>query len=210
MDLNILYSDKDITVCVKPSGILSEGEGDDSMPYLLSKATERKIFPVHRLDRETSGLMVYAHNSASAAGLSKSITDGSFKKEYIAIILGCPENTQGTLRDLLFYDRRQGRSYTVTRQRKGVKDAELDYEILKKHDSFSLVHITLKTGRTHQIRVQFASRKMPLMGDKRYGARDGGKELKLYSYKISFEHPITKEPLSFSSLPEWAKSETEI
>lgn len=198
----ILYYDRDICVCNKPRGTLSEGEGSGALPSLLAEELAKrgetcKIYPVHRLDKETTGLIVYALNSKAAAELSSQIVNGRLKKEYIAEICGSPSDKSGELTDLLFYDRQRGRSYVVDRVRKGVKEARLSYTVLEERDGISRVRVKLYTGRTHQIRVQFASRKMPLVGDRRYGAPATDREMSLVSCYLEFEHPRTKEPMVF-------------
>ncbi len=200
--MKIYYEDADIVVCEKAAGLLSEGEGKDCMPYLLSEIYEGRaengdIFTVHRLDRETSGIMVYARTKSAAAMLSKAIIDGRFEKEYLAEIHGIPEPSSGRMEDLLFYDRAKNRSYTVKRMRKGVKDAALEYRVVSSEDGISRVRIKLLTGRTHQIRVQFASRKMPLVGDRRYGAPDTKRPLSLRACMLSFPRPKSNEIMRF-------------
>lgn len=201
-ELKIYYKDEYVIVCEKEAGLLSEGEGKDCMPYLLAQelignGERSEIFTVHRLDRETSGIMVYARTKESAAALSSAIIDGRFEKEYIAEIHGVPETSSGRLEDLLFYDRTKNRSYTVKRMRKGVKDAALEYEVVSSEDGISRVRVKLLTGRTHQIRVQFASRKMPLVGDRKYGAPDTKRPLALRACMLSFPHPKTAEIMRF-------------
>ena len=147
--------------------------------------------------------MVYAKNKKSAANISRQITDKTFKKEYIALVHGTPDTDKGEMHDLLFKDSKKNKSYVVKRERKGVKSALLEYEIIEKNENYSKVLVSLHTGRTHQIRVQFASRKMPLIGDKKYGANDDSKILCLWSYKISFYHPISKEKLVFFYDPDF-------
>lgn len=201
-ELKIYYKDEYVIVCEKEAGLLSEGEGKDCMPYLLAQelignGERSEIFTVHRLDRETSGIMVYARTKESATALSSAIIDGRFEKEYIAEIHGVPETSSGRLEDLLFYDRTKNRSYTVKRMRKGVKDAALEYEVVSSEDGISRVRVKLLTGRTHQIRVQFASRKMPLVGDRKYGAPDTKRPLALRACMLSFPHPKTAEIMRF-------------
>ena len=203
--MKIYYKDSDIAVCEKEAGLLSEGEGKDCMPSLLAeyfsgKGENADIFCVHRLDRDTSGIMVYARNKRSAAVLSSAIAAGQLEKEYEADIHGVPESEMGEMRDLLYYDRAKNRSYTVKRMRKGVKEAYLEYRVLSHENGISRVRIKLFTGRTHQIRVQFASRKMPLCGDRRYGAPESGRSLALRAVRLAFEHPTTKEYLSFEDI----------
>ena len=200
--LKIFYEDKYLVVCEKAAGVLSEGDSSDCMPQLLAEHFEAKgekntVYTVHRLDRETSGLMVYARTKDAAAGLSSAIRDGSFEKEYLAKIHGVPKAGSGKMEDLLFYDRAKNRSYTVKRVRKGVKDAALEYKVLSSENGMSLVRIKLMTGRTHQIRAQFASRGFSLVGDRKYGAPKGDGSLALRACSLSFLHPITKEKMQF-------------
>lgn len=200
----IVYLDKDICVCVKPRGVLSEGEGQNCLPLLLreelaTRGIEATVYPVHRLDKETQGFMVYALNAKGAAHLSRQIQEGGFQKEYIAELCGVPERETDELCDLLFFDRRRGRSYVVDRERKGVKSARLSYRLLSSDGEYSTVRVKLYTGRTHQIRVQFASRGMPLRGDRRYGAPSDSGEFSLRACYLSFIHPTTKERLVFGT-----------
>lgn len=174
--------------------------------YLRERGEDDCLFPVHRLDKETEGLMVYARHTKAAAALSRSLTEGNMQKEYVAVVCGIPEKTAGELTDRLFYDHKRGKSFVVDRMRKGVKEAKLTYTVLETKNEHSLLHIALLTGRTHQIRVQFASRGLPLAGDRRYGAPEEGCRLALCAYRLRFPHPATGEPLSFCILP---SSETE-
>jgi 23S rRNA pseudouridine1911/1915/1917 synthase len=200
MDVKIIFEDNDVIVCDKPSGILSEGEGKESLTSLLA-ATRDKVFCVHRLDRETSGLMVFAKNAKAAASLSEQIRGSDFEKEYLAIIEGAPENDSGIFEDMLFFDRTKNKSFIVKegkKERKGVKRASLEYSVVSKEANTSLVRVKLHTGRTHQIRIQFASRGIPLVADRRYGAKPSEqKSFSLRCYRISFYHPTTKEKLCF-------------
>lgn len=203
----ILYKDKHIIVCIKPAGIISENDG---MPKILSDAVKADgensdIFCIHRLDRSVGGLMVYARTGRAAAALSKSFSGHEdITKEYLAAVAGQPEEERGTYTDLLFKDSRKNKSYTVTRMRRGVKEATLDYEIkdsaLYEGNSISLVLIRLKTGRSHQIRVQFSSRHMPLLGDRKYGNRINC-GIALWSCHLGFCHPVTGEKLDFTAPP---------
>ena len=202
--LKIYYEDKYLVVCEKTAGRLSEGEGNDCLPRLLAdhfeaKGEQNAIYTVHRLDRETSGLMVYARTKNAAATLSSSITDGTFEKEYLARVPGVPTAASGKMEDLLFYDRTKNRSYTVQRMRKGVKDASLEYKVLSEKNGISLVRIKLLTGRTHQIRVQFASRGMPLVCDRKYGAPKGEGAIILRACRLSIPLPVTKEKMHFET-----------
>lgn len=201
--MEILFEDNDILVCIKPQGIVSQSdEKCESMITLLQEHTGNTVYPLHRLDREVGGVMVYAKNHFAASVLSKDIAQHKFKKEYMALVHGKPEETCGEMRDLLFKDSRKNKSYVVKRIRKGVKEALLEYYVINSKDGLSLVKVLLHTGRTHQIRVQFASRKMSLAGDKKYGADDDFKNIGLWSYKITFNHPKTKQTLEFEKTPQ--------
>lgn len=201
--LDLLYFDSDIAVCVKPAGVLSEGDGKNCMPYLLSlelkeRGIDASVFVVHRLDRETEGLTVFALNEASAAALSLSFQNGDAVKIYHALCVGVIENDADVLCDLLFYDRGRGKSFVVDRERKGVRKASLEYSVLRRFSDRTLISVRLHTGRTHQIRVQFASRGHALCGDRRYGApSEYGNKLCLCAVSLSFTHPRTKERMSF-------------
>ena len=172
------------------------------MPRLLSEELGGDIYCVHRLDRAVGGVMVYARTPAAAAGLSRQIAARQLRKEYLAVVQGRPEEDSAVLRDLLFWDRTKNKSFVVKRQRGGVKDAELEYSLLEALPEFSLLRIILHTGRTHQIRIQFSSRAMPLVGDVKYGSRYRDCALALWSHSLSFRHPATGDPLSFSAMPE--------
>lgn len=203
--MDIIYRDNDIVVLVKPSGVLSasDSSGAVSLPELIKKDLGvSEVFPIHRLDREVSGLMVYALNKKAAADLSAQAADHTkFIKEYIALVEGCPEEESGVLEDLLFKDSFKNKTFVVKRERRGVKKAKLSYTVLERLETGTLVRVKLYTGRTHQIRVQFASRKMPIVGDRKYGGSTGDKEIKLYSVALSFTHPTDRKMLSFEKIP---------
>ncbi|MCM1392940.1 MAG: RluA family pseudouridine synthase [Ruminococcus sp.] len=203
--MRILFEDEDIIVCIKPAGVLSQSgkAGDLDMPTLLGEHTNTPIYPVHRLDKNVSGVMVYAKTNKAAASLSKQIAEHSFVKEYYALVHGELEEKSAVLEDLLFKDSRKNKVFVVNRERKGVKKAKLEYNVDSVSqldgESVTLVRVRLHTGRTHQIRVQFASRKHPLVGDSRYGAKDGKKDIALRSCRIEFAHPVTGERMEFNS-----------
>ncbi len=198
--MNILYEDKHIIVCEKVRGLLSQdSNGKPSFTDKIKENTKTEVYPVHRLDKDVGGVMVYALTKAAAAELSKQVADRTMEKQYLAVVHGKPE--RGDMEDLLFFDRGRNKSFVVKKERKGVKKALLSYEALSQGEDKSLVRVVLHTGRTHQIRVQFASRKMPLYGDRRYGGRDEEKIIALWSYRIAFNHPVTKERMSFELLP---------
>ena len=198
--MNILYEDEHIIVCEKVRGLLSQdGGGKPCVTDELKVHTKGEVYPVHRLDKEVGGVMVYAKTQLAAAELSSQVAERTMQKQYLAVVHGDP--TEGELEDLLFFDRSKNKSYVVKKERRGVKKALLSYETLSRRNDKSLVKVTLHTGRTHQIRVQFASRRMPLFGDRRYGGRDAEKTIALWSCKLSFLHPATKESMTFELLP---------
>ena len=197
--MEILFSDRDIVVCVKPVGM----DAEKQLPEALSETLGGMFFPVHRLDLNVGGVMVYARNKETAAKLSRCIQDGAMVKEYVALVHGMPPE-YGNWEDLLWKDSSKNKVFVVKRMRGGVKKARLEYTRLKA-DENTLVRILLHTGRSHQIRVQFASRGFPLVGDHKYGARDQNTVPMLYSCKISF--PYKRETVSFESLPDWAIKE---
>ena len=204
MTPEILFEDSSVIVCFKPSGTQSQGGKNDMVAlldtYFAESGTDAKAYPVHRLDKETAGVMVFAKNSISAAKLSSQIANNEMKKHYYAVISGRPDEDSGILKDLLFHDRQKNKTYTVKRSRKGVKEASLEYKTVGFSEGLTMLDILLHTGRTHQIRVQFASRKLPLCGDGKYGGGSG--KLALFAYKLEFAHPITKEPLCFTAKPD--------
>lgn len=194
--MEILHSDENILVIIKPVGMDSEHD----VPKFLTEEYGGEIFTLHRLDKNVGGVMVYARNKKIAAILSKAIQDGQMIKEYLAGVHGVPPE-EGVLEDLLFKDSRKNKVFVVKRQRTGVKKAKLEYKRLTKEDE-SLVHIRLYTGRSHQIRVQFASRGFPLVGDHKYGSKSSKKDPMLFSHKITF--PYKGKNISFEAKPEWA------
>lgn len=195
--MEILYSDKTIAVIVKPVGLDSEHD----VPGALAAALGGEIFPIHRLDKNVGGVMVYARTKQAAAALSKAVQEGAMVKEYVALVHGTPPE-QGDWEDLLWKDSQKNKVFVVKRERKGVKKARLEFKTLTAGEE-SLVRIRLHTGRSHQIRVQFSSRGYPLVGDHKYGSRDERKEPMLFSCCISF--PWKGEMKRFEALPEWAK-----
>ena len=244
--VSIVYSDKDVLVCVKPAGMLSQSdrEKEKGLAEILSEKYGETVYPVHRLDRPVAGLMVFARNKKAAAFLSGEVADGGsavtsvktgsalpvaggsavtsvkagsalpaaggnpfrtlFEKEYVAVVSGdCPE--EGEMTDFLL--KKDGKVYAVKTQRKGAKPAKLGFRVVSKTEyqgkTLSLVRVKLYTGRTHQIRVQFASRGMPVAGDGRYGSRLKCDNISLFSVKIAFIHPSTGEKTVFASeIPE--------
>lgn len=195
--MEILYSDRDIVLCVKPVGLDSEIQ----MPAALKETLGGEIYPVHRLDKNVGGVMIFARTQAAAASLSKAIQEGKLIKEYVALVHGNPPES-GDWEDLLWKDSRKNKVFVVKRMRGGVKKARLEFTRLTSGEE-SLVRIRLHTGRSHQIRVQFASRGYPLVGDHKYGARDNVPAPMLYSCKLTFPHK--GKLLEFEKLPDWAR-----
>ena len=201
--LEFLYLDDSIAVCVKPSGVLSTDE-PGGMPQLVRDALgdpQADVRTVHRLDRVVSGLMVLARNAAAASELSRQIREGKFDKSYLAVLRGIPEEPEALLRDLLLRDKRERKTYVVTEPAKGVQEALLRYQLISKGESLSKVSIELLTGRTHQIRAQFSSRGLPLVGDRKYSTLEDDCEIALWSWKLSFNHPKTGVPMAFELEP---------
>lgn len=201
--IEILFENADFLACIKPVGVPSQCDGAEDAVKLLREQTGSEIYPVHRLDTAVGGTMIFAKNKKSAAYLSKEIAEKRFVKTYLAVTEGVPEEKEGRLEDLLFKDKRRNKSYVVKRERKGVRRASLDYKVIDEADGKALVCVTLNTGRSHQIRVQFASRKMPLAGDGKYGSRDNGCEVALWSHTVEFNYD--SQMLSFKSLPDFGK-----
>lgn len=201
--MEVLFEDKNLIVAIKERGLLSEEhQTKPNMVTVLKEYTNGEIYPVHRLDKDVGGVMVYAKTKKAAADLSKQVVDRTMDKIYHARLHGVPQEKEGDLEDLLFFDKGKNKSFVVKKERRGVKKALLSYIILTENGESGVVEVKLHTGRTHQIRVQFASRKMPLFGDRRYGAKDDSSIIALWSKEISFIHPVTKERMTFSKLSE--------
>lgn len=194
--MEILYSDAHLAVIIKPVGLDSEAQ----VPAALKDALGGEIFPIHRLDKNVGGVMVFARTKQAAAALSKAVQEGAMAKEYLALVHGTPPEA-GDWEDFLFKDSRKNKVFAVKKERKGVKYARLEFQRLTAGET-SLVHIRLHTGRSHQIRVQFSSRGFPLVGDHKYGSRDERTEPMLFSCRISF--PWRGETRVFQAFPDWA------
>ena len=195
--MDILFSDRNIIVCIKPVGLDSE----QVVPSALKEQFGGDIFPIHRLDKNVGGVMVYARTKQAAAELSKAVQEGTMVKEYVAMVHGTPPES-GDWEDLLWKDSKKNKVFVVKRQRGGVKKARLEFTRLIAGET-SLVRIRLHTGRSHQIRVQFSSRGFPLVGDHKYGSRDEKTAPMLFSCCLSF--PWNGETRRFQVLPDWAK-----
>lgn len=201
--MELIYQDKDIVVCIKPARVLSTDE-PGGMPELVREALgdpKGDVRTVHRLDRVVSGLMVLARSAEAASELSRQIREQEFDKEYLAVLHGHPEAENGTLRDLLLRNKPERKTYVVTEMAKGVQEAILDYWVLKETEELSRVRIHLQTGRTHQIRAQFSSRSLPLVGDRKYSLLEDNCEIALWSCHLAFTHPTTGEKLEFYKEP---------
>ena len=197
--MEILYSDRELAVCIKPVGL----DAEQQVPEALKAALGGEVFPIHRLDKNVGGVMVYARTKQAAARLSAAIQDGAMIKEYVALVHGQPP-AEGEWEDLLFKDSRKNKVFVVNRQRTGVKAARLEYKRLTSGEQ-SLVRIRLHTGRSHQIRVQFSSRGFPLVGDHKYGSRDAATAPMLFSCCIRF--PWGGKVMQFEAYPAWGSAE---
>ena len=197
----IIHTDPAFIVCIKPPGVLSTDE-PGGLPDLCREALgDPNIRTVHRLDRVVSGLMVLARTRRAASDLSAQIRDGIFRKEYQAILHGSPAESRGTLIDLLARDKAERKTYVVNEPGKDVQEAILNYEVVSSTADFSRVRIELVTGRTHQIRCQFSSRNLPLVGDRKYSTHEDNCEIALWSSLLRFRHPKTNEELTFTAPP---------
>ena len=194
--MEIIFSDKNIAVIVKPVGLDSEHD----LPTALKEQLGGEVFPIHRLDKNVGGLMVFARTKQAAASLSRAVQAGTMVKEYVALVHGTPPES-GDWTDLLFKDSRKNKVFVVKKERRGVKKARLEFKRLTAGET-SLVRILLHTGRSHQIRVQFSSRGFPLVGDRKYGGRDNSPAPMLFSCKLTF--PYGRETVEFEKLPDWA------
>ena len=201
--MEILYQDKDILVCIKPSGVKSTDE-PGGMPELIREALgdpNANVRTVHRLDQVVSGLMVFARRAKAASELSRQIRDKEFEKEYLAVVRGSVPEASGTLTDLLLRNKAERKTYVVQQPQKDAQEAVLDYERLAEVDGLTKVRIVLRTGRTHQIRCQFSSRGLPLVGDHKYGDPEEAGPIALWSCRLAFHHPYSGKRMEFTYEP---------
>ena len=207
MEPVILYEDAHLVVACKPVNYLSEDDGGvKCMPRWLREhyhalGKPDYIATVHRLDKVTGGVMVFSRRKEVTGKLTALVAEHRITKEYLAVLRGHPEKAEDTLTDLLFRDAAHNKSFVVQRMRKGVREAKLDYREIGRTEELSLVRVRLHTGRTHQIRVQFSSRQLPLLGDIRYGSKDPNCSAALWSYRLAFTHPVTKKPIDVTLPP---------
>ena len=200
--MNFIYTDNDIVIAVKPPRVLSTDEAG-GMPELVRDALGDKnadVRTVHRLDRVVGGLMLLARGSENASALGRQVQNGSFHKQYLAVVHGATDDS-GDMTDLLYRDKARKMTFVAAAPVKGAQEAHLSYKTLDRRDGMSLVKIDLHTGRTHQIRVQFSSRGFPLVGERKYAEGEDECELALWSYSLSFEHPKTGEHMDFCLTP---------
>ena len=210
--IEILYQDPHICVVIKPARVLSTDE-PGGVPELLRQAlgnSDADVRTVHRLDRVVAGLMVLARNPQAASELSRQIRDGVFVKEYCAMIHGAPHEKQGTFRDMLWRDKARKMSFVVGEGQKDAQEAILHYEVENTLQNYTRVRVRLVTGRTHQIRVQFASRGMPLVGERKYSELDDPCQIALWSFRLAFAHPTTGKQMEFTQEPPQVYPWTEV
>lgn len=214
--LNVVYEDNQVIVVVKPHNQPSQEDSSKDLDLLsevkqyvkekYNKPGEAFIGLVHRLDRPTGGLMVFARTSKAAARLSKQISEHETEKKYYAVVEGFVREKKATLVNYLKKDEKTNMVKVVTQTETGAKKAELEYTLLDTKGDLSLLEVSLKTGRSHQIRVQLGARNIPIYGDQKYNTKTKGKTLALWAGRLSFEHPTTKEKMSFVASPDTSKA----
>ena len=213
-NLKVIYEDNHIIVVEKAPNIPSQSDktGDIDMLTIVKEYIKKKynkpgnvyLGLVHRLDRPVGGIMVFARTSKAAGRLSEQVRNKTFKKKYLAVVDGKPEDIKGSLEDYLYKDQRNNISKVVSKDKKNAKLAKLDYRLITYNEAkdLSLLKIDLYTGRHHQIRVQLSNFHHSIYGDQKYGTRGRGRQIALWAYELIIEHPISKEKLTFKDLPE--------
>ena len=211
-ELIILHEDNHVIVVLKPQNVpcCPDESADDNLLDCVKRYIKKKydkagnafVGLVHRLDRPTGGVMVFAKTSKAASRLSEQMKNGGFEKRYLAVLCGCPSKKKATLENYLRKNSVNNTVYVCTQTEEGAKFASLDYEIKNESSGLSLAEINLHTGRTHQIRVQFSSINCPVYGDMRYGGEKAVKgRLALWAFSLRFTHPVTGEKLCFMAEP---------
>ena len=212
--MEVIFEDNHIIVVKKQPNIPSQSDKTEDMDMLTivkeyikekyKKPGNVYLGLVHRLDRPVGGVMIFAKTSKAASRLSEQVREKTFRKKYLAVVDGKFEEKNGTLEDYLYKDERNNISKVVNKDKKNAKFAKLDYEVLTYNEvkNLSLVKVNLHTGRHHQIRVQLAHAGHSIFGDQKYGTRGQGKQISLWAYELTIKHPITKEEMTFKSLPE--------
>ena len=205
MDIQLLYKDRELLLVRKPAGVPSQPDPSGQSDLLTElQRVHASASLIHRLDTPTGGVMVFGLNPKATAKLCAMVQDHSlFRKEYLAVLNVPPRESEGILKDYLFHDKQKNKSFVTDGVRKGSKEALLDYQVLTTDaNGYTLVLVRLHTGRTHQIRVQFASRGLPLVGDGKYGSREKAPYIGLWAYRLTFPHPITGVTVSTKALPD--------
>jgi 23S rRNA pseudouridine1911/1915/1917 synthase len=205
MDTQILYKDRDLLLVRKPAGVPSQPDPSGQKDLLTHLQGEHPAASlIHRLDTPTGGVMVFGLTPKATAKLCALVQDhGQFRKEYLAVLSAPPPEAEGRLTDYLFHDKQKNKAFVTDGGRKGSKEAVLDYRVLSTHpDGHTLVLVRLHTGRTHQIRVQLASRGLPLVGDGKYGSREKAPYIGLWAFRLTFPHPITGKELTAAAFPD--------
>jgi 23S rRNA pseudouridine1911/1915/1917 synthase len=215
-NLNVLYEDNHIIVVEKKPNILSQSDitGDKDLLTMVKEYVKEKykkegnvyIGLVHRLDRPVGGIMVFARTSKAAKRLNEQIKKHEFNKTYVAVLDGNLNKEKGKLVNYLYKDERLKKSFVTSKDNKNAKLSELEYEVIGHINCKTIVKINLITGRHHQIRVQLSSRQHSIYGDQKYGGRGHGKQICLWAYKLTIQHPISKEEMVFMAVPEKEKS----
>lgn len=198
--MKIIHQTAEYVVVCKAAGedsehdlpeMLAEQNGDQATDYYV----------VHRLDQAVAGLLVLARNRVTAAELSRQLTENRLRKTYLCVVSGVPAPASGEMQDLLYQDKMKRKMFPVKRKRAGVKEASLTYRVLETQAPLTLVEVELQTGRFHQIRCQFAARKLPLVGDGKYGSRVRSPHLALFCWQLSFYDVKEKKECSFTAAP---------
>lgn len=210
-DLNVLYEDNHVIVVIKPQNVPTqedESKDVDMLSMVKGYVKEKYNKPgnvyiglVHRLDRPTGGVMVFARTSKAASRLGEQIKNGEMLKKYLAVVEGKPRQESGKLVNYLAKNEKTNTVAVVPQLTHNAKYAELKYKTLDSNEKTSLIDVDLITGRSHQIRVQMKYIGCPLVGDAKYGKSSANRKIALWSYYLKFEHPVTKKSMVFKVYP---------